>query len=68
MLKAIHAQESRKAAVEKLATVIAELKAIKLSEAGELLYEHGNETLTSYDFPDSHWIKLRTNNPLERIM
>ena len=21
-----------------------------------------------YAFPDSHWIKLRTNNPLERIM
>ena len=28
---------------------------------------HG-ETLTYYAFPDSHWIKIRTNNPLERIM
>jgi len=27
-----------------------------------------HETLTYYTFPDSHWIKLRTNNPLERIM
>ncbi len=26
------------------------------------------ETLTFYGFTDSHWIKLRTNNPLERIM
>jgi transposase-like protein len=26
------------------------------------------ETLTYYGFPDCHWIKIRTNNPLERIM
>ena len=26
------------------------------------------ETLTYYAFPDCHWIKIRTNNPLERIM
>ena len=26
------------------------------------------ETLTYYTFPDCHWIKIRTNNPLERIM
>jgi transposase-like protein len=25
-------------------------------------------TLTYYGFPDIHWQKLRTNNPLERIM
>ena len=24
--------------------------------------------LTYYAFPDCHWIKIRTNNPLERIM
>jgi transposase-like protein len=29
---------------------------------------HVAETLTYYAFPDCHWIKLRTNNPLERIM
>jgi putative transposase len=27
-----------------------------------------DETLTYYAFPDCHWIKIRTNNPLERIM
>ena len=26
------------------------------------------ETLTYYAFPDIHWQKIRTNNPLERIM
>ena len=41
---------------------------MKLNKAADLLEEHGHETLTFYGFPDSHWIKLRTNNPLERIM
>ena len=68
MLKAIHAQESRKAAAEKMATVITELRDMKLTKAAELLEESGHETLTYYGFPDSHWIKPRTNNPLERIM
>lgn len=68
MLKAIHAQENRKAAAEKMAAVIADLRAMKLTKAAELLAERGHETLAYYGFPDSHWIKLRTNNPLERIM
>lgn len=68
MLKAIHAQESRDAAAEKMATVIAELRATRLGKAADLLEEHGHETLTYYGYPDSHWLKLRTNNPLERIM
>ena len=68
MLKAIHAQESREAAAENMAAVIAELHAKRLGKAAELLEEHGHETLTYYGYPDSHWLKLRTNNPLERIM
>jgi len=68
MLKAIHAQEDRKAAAEKMNAVIAELRRQKLNKAADLLEESGHETLTFYAFPDSHWIKLRTNNPLERIM
>jgi transposase-like protein len=68
MLKAIHAQEDRKAVAEKMKAVIGDLRAMKLNKAAELLEENGHETLTYYGFPDSHWIKLRTNNPLERIM
>ena len=68
MLKAIHAQESRDAAAEKITTVIVELRAAALTTAADLLEEHGHETLTYYGYPDSHWLKLRTNNPLERIM
>ena len=68
MLKAIHAQEDRKAAAGKMTAVIAELRRQRLIKAADLLEESGHETLSYYAFPDSHWIKLRTNNPLERIM
>ncbi len=62
MLKAIHAQENWKAAVGKMAAVIADLRAMKLAKAAELLEQSRHETLSYYGFLDSHWIKLRTNN------
>ncbi|KAA5604276.1 IS256 family transposase [Roseospira marina] len=68
MLKAIHAQENREAAQEKADAVEAELRRQKLTRAAELVAEHIGETLTYYAFPDVHWSKIRTNNPLERIM
>ena len=68
MLKAIHAQESRPAAQEKAEAVIAELRRRRLPRAAELIEESIGETLTYYAFPDGHWRKIRTNNPLERIM
>lgn len=68
MLKAIHAQENRAAAQQKAEAVIAELRRQRLTRAAELVEAHVEETLTFYAFPDSHWIKLLTNNPLERIM
>lgn len=68
MLKAIHAQESREAAAAKAEAVIAELRRQRMGKAADLLEERIEETLTFYAFPDSHWIKLRTNNPLERLM
>jgi putative transposase len=68
MLKAIHAQESRQAAQEKAATVVEDLRRLKLGKAAELVEAHIDETLSYYSFPDSHWLKIRTNNPLERIM
>jgi transposase-like protein len=68
MLKAIHAQEDRAAARRKADEVIAKLKAGRLSKAAELV-EHGiDETLAYFAFPEEHWRRLRTNNPLERIM
>jgi len=68
MLKAIHAQESRPAAQQKAEAVIAELRRQRLPRAAELIEESIDETLTYYAFPDGHWRKIRTNNPLERIM
>jgi transposase-like protein len=68
MLKAIHAQESRPAAQEKAEAVIAELRHQKMTRAAKLVAESIGETLTYYTFPDIHWQKIRTNNPLERIM
>lgn len=68
MLKAIHAQENRTAAAEEMDTVIAGLKAMRLTKAAKLLDDSGHEIPTCYGFSDSHWIKPRTNNPLEHIM
>jgi len=47
---------------------ITELRRQKLPRAAELIEESIGETLTYYAFPDAHWRKIRTNNPLERIM
>ena len=68
MLKAIHAQENLAAAQEKAGNVVGTLRAQRLVRAADLVEEHIDETLTYYAFPDEHWQKIRTNNPLERIM
>jgi transposase-like protein len=41
---------------------------MKLGKAAELVESKIAETLTYYAYPPTHWIKLRTNNPMERIM
>lgn len=67
MLKAIHAQESKKASREKAKAVISELKAMKLTEAAKKVETGIEETLTYCDFPSEHWRKIRTNNVIERM-
>jgi len=67
MLKAIHSQESKKAAREKAKAVIEELKHMKLKEAAEKLDKGIEETLTYMAFPYEHWSKIRTTNLVERI-
>ena len=66
-LKAIHAQESKKAAREKAAAIVTELQRMKLKEAAKKVSEGLDETLTYYDFPSEHWMKIRTNNTIERL-
>jgi len=68
MLKAIHASEDKNAAQEKAESVTAKLIAIKLKEAAKKVQESIAETLSYYDFPRAHRIRIRTNNGLERIM
>jgi len=68
MLKAIHASEDRQAAQEKAQAVIKKLEAQKLRQAASKVKESIHETLTYYDFPSAHWRRIRTNNPLERIL
>jgi transposase-like protein len=68
MLKAIHASEDKQAAIEKAEAVFAKLEAMKLREAAKKVKESIIETLSYYDFPREHRVRIRTNNALERIM
>jgi len=68
MLKAIHAQEDKAAALAKAEDVIAKLKAMKLGQAAEKVREGVEETLRYMAFPSEHWRRIRTNNMLERAM
>ena len=67
MLKALHAQEGKKASREKAAAVVSELKAMRLPEAAKKVADGIEETLTYCDFPSEHWVKIRTNNVIERM-
>ena len=67
MLKAIHAQESKKAAREKAKSVVEELRSMKLKEAARKVEDGIEETLTYCDFPAEHWTHIRTNNVIERL-
>ena len=68
MLKAIHAQEDRTAAEAKARDVVAKLRAARMRKAAELVEDGVAETLAYYAFPEPHWRRIRTNNPLERII
>ena len=68
MLKAIHASEDLESAREKSASVVEKMRGMKLHQAAEMLEKGIAETLSYYGFPSTHWQRIRTNNPLERIM
>ena len=68
MLKAIHAQEDRREALEKAAAVSEKLRSMKLAKASEIVSEGVEETLRFYAYPSEHWRRIRTNNPIERIL
>ncbi len=68
MLKAIHASEDRAAAIEKAEAVCLKLEGLKLKEAAKKIHQSILETLTYYEYPREHRVRIRTNNALERIM
>ena len=68
MLKAIHAQESLESAKEKASQVSQLLKNMKLRDAAKLIDESIHETFSFYKYPSQHWVRIRTNNRLERLM
>jgi len=67
LLKAVHAQEDREAALAKAAQVVAKLEAMRLGQAAAVVRAGVVETLAYMSFPREHWTRLRTNNPLERL-
>ena len=67
MLKAIHAQEDKAAALEKAKAVEEKLRGMRLSKAADKVRDSIQETLTYMGFPEEHWMRIRTNNTLERI-
>lgn len=68
MLKAIHAQEDREEAMRKARAVVKKLQGMKLGKAADRVETGVEETLSYYEFPREHWRRIRTNNPLERVM
>ena len=68
MLKAIHAQEDLASAKEKASAVVRKLREMKLPKAAEKVETGIEETLSYMHFPREHWLKIRTNNGLERLM
>jgi putative transposase len=66
-LKAIHAQESRDAAMSKVEALKTEW-GNRFAGAVKILTEGVTSTLTYYDFPPEHWRRIRTNNPMERLL
>ena len=68
MLKPIHASEDVAAAREKATRVIEKLRGLRLTRAAELAEAGVAETLTYYGFPEEHCRRIRTNNPLERLL
>jgi hypothetical protein len=56
---------ARDAADRKARAIVDDLHTARMNTAADLVERSVSETLTYYAFPDIHWQKIRTNNPLE---
>ncbi len=68
MLKAVHAQEDRDAARHKSSLVVEKLRSLRLEAAAKCFQAGVEETLSYMAFPSEHWVRIRSNNMLERVM
>jgi putative transposase len=66
-LKAIFAQESETEARAKASRFI-EQNEKTLAQATKTLKAGLSDALTYYRYPETHWRRIRTNNPLERLL
>ena len=66
-LKAIFAQEDREACLKKAAEVAQFLRENKMKTAARTLENGIDEALTYTKYPHEHWLKIRSNNGIERI-
>ena len=67
MLKAIFAQEDYDACSRKAKDVVGKLRSTKLKSAANTLEKGIEEALTYTKFPHEHWLKIRSNNGIERL-
>ena len=66
-LKAIFAQEDKEACLRKAQEVAEKMRNTKLRSAANTLTSGIEETLTYTSFPHEHWLRIRSNNGIERI-
>ena len=68
MLKAIHAGEDIVAVRREGCPSDREAARAALDQSGRACGSCSRRDATYYDFPEEHWRRIRTNNPLERIL
>jgi putative transposase len=66
LIRPIFNQDGREAARDQLSAAVAALEG-KLAKVAALLEQAEEDVLAFYAFPEDHWRKLRSTNPLERL-
>lgn len=66
MLRAIHAQESKKAVREKAKAVV-QLREMKLKDVAKKVEDSVGKPLTYCDFPREHRSRIRSNDVVKRL-
>jgi len=66
-LRAIWQADGEKAARQLAASVVHDLREAGYDRAADCLKEDLDRCLTFFQFPEAHWIHLRTTNPIESV-